>query len=222
MRNIAVILAGGTGSRTGLSVPKQFWRLPNGRTLLESCVAVFETCKQIDEIVVVMHEAHIAEARQLLNKPSVTVIAGGQERWESSWNAVKYLSARREEVNVLLHDCARPFVSLRILDDVCNALKEHKAVTVAVPVTDTLYKVESGERRVESVPQRDSFMRAQTPQSFRLSLIEQAYKCALQDPNGVAATDDCGIVKTYMPDEHIYIIKGEENNRKLTYKEDFV
>ena len=74
---------------------------------------------------------------------------------------------------------------------------------------------------IAEIPPRAEFMRAQTPQAFRLSLIRKAYKIALQDPNGVYATDDCGIVKRYLPEVPIYIVPGEENNKKLTYKEDF-
>jgi 2-C-methyl-D-erythritol 4-phosphate cytidylyltransferase len=92
-------------------------------------------------------------------------------------------------------------------------------VTVAVPATDTLYQVADGQ--VVAVPQRQDFMRAQTPQAFRLSLIERAYRVALSDPDGIAATDDCGIVRKYLPVQKIFIVPGEESNRKLTFASDF-
>jgi len=221
MRNIAVILAGGTGSRAGAGVPKQFRRLEDGRTSLEACVQAFAASRSISEIVVVMHPDHIAQAQQLLRDKAVTIIAGGSERWESSRNAIRHLATLQEEANILLHDCARPFVSQRIIDDVCRALETHEAVTMAVPMTDTLYKVESLKWKVESIPPRSEYMRAQTPQAFRLSLIERAYRLALSDPDGVAATDDCGIVNKYIPEQPIYIVEGEEANRKLTYASDF-
>jgi 2-C-methyl-D-erythritol 4-phosphate cytidylyltransferase len=110
-------------------------------------------------------------------------------------------------------------VSQRILEDVAAALERHEAVTVAVPVTDTLYKVESQESRVESIPSRTEYMRAQTPQAFHLDTITEAYRRALA-AGKVAATDDAGIVHTYMPEMPIYIVQGDEKNRKITYKED--
>ncbi|MBR6508577.1 MAG: 2-C-methyl-D-erythritol 4-phosphate cytidylyltransferase [Paludibacteraceae bacterium] len=215
MRNIAIILAGGTGVRAGGDRPKQLRLLPNGKTVLETCVDAF--VGQVDAICVVIHADHMAETRRLLADRDVMVVAGGRERWESSWNALQALG--EQEVNVLIHDAARPFVSSRIIADVCRALEEHEAVTVAVPATDTLYRV--ANNCVADIPPRAEFMRAQTPQAFRLSLIRKAYEIALQDPDGVYATDDCGIVKRYLPEVPIYIVPGEENNKKLTYKEDF-
>lgn len=216
MRNIAVILAGGVGVRAGGGKPKQFRLLPNGKTVLQTCVDAFEG--QVDAICVVIHPDCLEEARAMLENDQIMLVPGGKERWESSWNALQALEDV-EDVNVLIHDAARPFVSARIIGDVCRALESHEAVTVAVPATDTLYRVENS--CIAEIPQRDFFMRAQTPQAFRLSLIRKAYEIALQDPNGICVTDDCGIVKHYLPEIPIYIVDGEETNKKLTYKEDF-
>lgn len=216
MRNIAVILAGGTGVRAGGGMPKQFRLLPNGKTVLQTCVDAFEG--QVDAICVVIHPDYLEEARAMLENDWIMLVPGGKERWESSWNALRVLG-KCEDANVLIHDAARPFVSARIIGDACRALESHEAVTVAVPATDTLYRVENN--CIAEIPQRASFMRAQTPQAFRLSLIRKAYEIALQDPNGICVTDDCGIVKHYMPNVPIYIVDGEETNKKLTYKEDF-
>ena len=75
------------------------------------------------------------------------------------------------------------------------------------------------ERVVHSIPPRDTLMRAQTPQAFRLPLIARAYTLALQDPT-LQATDDCGILHRYLPTKPIHIVAGEETNRKITFKED--
>jgi 2-C-methyl-D-erythritol 4-phosphate cytidylyltransferase len=215
MKNIAVILAGGTGTRAGEGEPKQFRLLPDGRTVLETCVTAFAGL--VDSICVVTHPDFAERTRNILNGRNIVVINGGKERWESSWNAIQALGD--EEANVLIHDCARPFVSSRIIADVCRALETHEAVTVAIPATDTLYMV--NDCCVADIPPREKFMRAQTPQAFRLPLIRRAYELAMCDPNGVAATDDCGIVKRYLPEREIFIVEGEEANKKLTYKEDF-
>ena len=225
MRTIAVILAGGTGQRVGGEKPKQLCRLSDGRTVLETCIDAFRRSPHVDEVMVVMHADWLTEV------PSgVRAIAGGKERWESSWKAIEALSQEGEEMNVLLHDCARPFVSERIIADVCEALKEHQAVTVAVPMTETIYRVESRKTKdrcaqrqdgmVRSIPSRREYMRAQTPQAFRLSLIKKAYELALADEAGIQATDDCGIVNKYLPNEAIMVVEGEETNRKITFKED--
>jgi 2-C-methyl-D-erythritol 4-phosphate cytidylyltransferase len=118
---------------------------------------------------------------------------------------------------VLLHDAARPFVSQQIIADVCQALESHPAVSVAVPVTDTLYLM--NDNTVKQIPSRSEYMRAQTPQAFHLETIEEAYRRALESGN-IIATDDAGIVHKYMPEQPIFIVRGDEANKKITYKED--
>lgn len=231
MTNLAVILAGGIGQRAGEGLPKQLRTLSDGRTVLQTCIEAFRSCSCIDDILVVMHPDWIEQAKSILHAckmDDIRVIAGGNERWESSWNAIQAAGDRWQgagdngQINILLHDCARPFVSERIITDVCKALENHEAVTVAVPATDTIYEctTDNAQCTIKDIPDRSTMFRAQTPQAFRLEIIRRAYQIAIQDPN-LQATDDCGIVHQYLPDTPIYIIAGEENNRKLTHKEDF-
>ncbi|MCR5532478.1 MAG: 2-C-methyl-D-erythritol 4-phosphate cytidylyltransferase [Paludibacteraceae bacterium] len=221
MKHIAVILAGGTGSRVGGNTPKQLLPLEDGRSILEHSVDAFEAAECIDEIAIVMHSDWIAEAQRLCLQNSWQkvqhIIPGGNERWESSWKAIEEIRCQKSDVSLWFHDAARPFVSQRILTDVAAALKEHEAVTVAVPVTDTLYRV--AENKVESIPSRAEYMRAQTPQAFHLNVIAEAFERALKSGD-IIATDDAGIVNKYMPEVPIYIVPGEETNKKITYKED--
>ena len=227
MYNIAIILAGGTGSRVGGDTPKQFLPLDDGRSILEHSVDAFEQAPSVDEIAVVIHPDHLDTLQKLCRKNTwqklSKIIPGGSERWESSWHAIlAYLDfspslERRDGVGLLLHDAARPFVSQRIIADVAAALETHEAVTVAIPVTDTLYRVEDG--KVREIPDRKDFMRAQTPQAFHLDLIADAYMKALAEDE-IIATDDAGIVRKYEPRHPIFIVQGEETNRKITYKGD--
>lgn len=228
MKNIAFILAGGTGSRVGGDTPKQFLPLGDGRSVLEHSVDAFENCHFIDEIVVVIHPEWMNEAQEIVRKNEWRkvkhVIGGGKERWESSWNAIAlYLKADKKDPDTFywFHDAARPFVSQDILNRVAEGLKNHLAVTVAVPVTDTLYKVESGEMKVERIPNRKLFMRAQTPQAFHYLVIGPAYMRAIEKGK-IKATDDVGILMEYNPEVEVYIVEGEEANKKITYPEDLV
>ena len=238
MTNIAVILAGGIGARVGGNTPKQLLPLADGRSVLEHAVCAFEQSPCIDEVCIVMHPDYIAYAEQMLLANAWQkvhhIIPGGKERWESSVNAIRRLGdkairreAKGEEVNLLLHDAARPFVSQEIIARVCGALEQHEAVTVAIPSTDTVYEMVDG--KVARIPQRSTIMRAQTPQAFRLELIAEAYAKALGVDNlnaevcavcSLPATDDCGIVHKHMPEVPIYIVEGEEQNKKITFKED--
>jgi len=227
MTNVAVILAGGMGTRVGGNTPKQLLPLSDGRSVLEHSVDAFEAASCIDEIVIVMHPEWMKEAEELCRRNTWQkvrqIIAGGSERWESSWHAIQAFSGQLSEISLWLHDAARPFVSQRILSDVAEALETHAAVTVAVPVTDTLYKVRRddvrGTKEVETIPSRADFMRAQTPQAFHLDVLKEAFERALAQGQ-VAVTDDVGIVQAYMPEQSIFIVSGEEANRKITYAED--
>ena len=227
MTNVAVILAGGMGTRVGGNTPKQLLPLSDGRSVLEHSVDAFEAASCIDEIVIVMHPEWLKEAEELCRRNTWQkvrqIIAGGSERWESSWHAIQAFSGQLSEISLWLHDAARPFVSQRILSDVAKALETHAAVTVGVPVTDTLYKVRRddvrGTKEVEAIPSRADFMRAQTPQAFHLDVLKEAFERALAQGQ-VAVTDDVGIVQAYMPEQPIFIVSGEEANRKITYAED--
>ena len=225
--NIAVVLAGGIGARVGGNLPKQLLPLADGKTILEHSVDAFEQAECIDEVCIVMHPDYICEAENMLEANNWTkvrhIIPGGKERWESSVNAIrKYqevLSADEFlKANILLHDAARPFVSQRIITDVCKAFEEHEAVVVAIPSTDTVYEMADG--CVARIPNRSTIMRAQTPQAFRLSLIAEAYAVETQYIASVQATDDCGVVHKNLPNIPIHIVLGEEQNKKITFKED--
>lgn len=227
MRHIAIILAGGMGSRVGGETPKQLLPLADGRSILEHAIDAFESVPSIAEIAVVMHPEWMDEAKQLCERNNWSkvqkIIPGGSERWESSWHA---LLAYMDESDAALwfHDAARPFVSQRILADVAEALETHEAVTVAIPVTDTLYRIKNEKLKinnstVESIPSRSEYMRAQTPQAFHIDLIQSAYMKAVAEGDALA-TDDAGIVRKYEPRHPIYIVLGEEANRKITYAED--
>ena len=221
MKHIAIILAGGIGSRVGGKTPKQLLPLEDGRSILEHAVDAFEQAACVDEIAIVMHPDWIEAAENLRAKNAwqkvQKIIPGGNERWESSWNAIRAFNDQSSEVSLWLHDCARPFVSQRILADVAEALQTHAAVTVAVPVTDTLYKVQ--DNTVKQIPSRSGYMRAQTPQAFHLDILKEAFERALK-AGKMIVTDDAGVVLQYLPEQPIYIVLGEEANKKITYKED--
>lgn len=217
-RNIAVILAGGSGSRLGGELPKQFLKVA-GKRIIEHTIDVFEKCTLIDEICVVIREdikneldnIIIANQYQKVKK----VLIGGKERYHSSLAAI---NAYNDEDNLLFHDAVRPFVNNRIIADCVDALSQYNAIDVAIPTTDTIIAVDS-KNCIDSIPDRSVLRNGQTPQCFKLSVIKQAYELALKDPN-FRTTDDCGVVRKYMPNEPIYVVKGEQFNMKLTYLED--
>ncbi len=219
MKNVAVILAGGTGQRLGTVIPKQFLKVA-GKSVIEHTLEVFEKNPNIDEIAIVSHANFIREIEELVIENQLKkvkkILCGGEERYHSSLSAINAYSDD-ENVNLIFHDSVRPLVTDRIINDCISALNTYGAVDVAIPTTDTVIQVENNF--IESIPNRNKLQNGQTPQAFSLGVIKKAYEIALKDPNFIT-TDDCGVVKKYLPDEKIYVVKGEQFNLKLTYKED--
>jgi 2-C-methyl-D-erythritol 4-phosphate cytidylyltransferase len=179
LRNVAVILAGGTGTRVGLSIPKQLIKIA-GKTIIEHTIAAFEASPLIDEIIILMTPGHLDPVRAIVQNggyDKVTqIVEGGQTRNESTSRALDALGS--DECNVLFHDAVRPLVSQTIIDDVVAALATHRAVDTAIPSADTIVQVHDtppGETEtIQDVLQRSLLRRGQTPQAFRLSVIRVA------------------------------------------------
>jgi 2-C-methyl-D-erythritol 4-phosphate cytidylyltransferase len=215
---VAVVLGGGIGNRFGATMPKQLLTL-GGKTLVEHCVAAFSAAPGVDEVLLVMPAGYADEAARLAGDRVRAVIPGGVTRSDSVRNALAYLAARHpaETTGVLLHDAARPLVSQRIIADCVTALRTRDAVGTAIPTSDTIVIAEDGV--MSHVPPRETLYRCQTPQCFRLSVIAKAHELAASDPAFVP-TDDCGVVLRYLPDVAVHIVRGSEQNIKVTYPGD--
>jgi 2-C-methyl-D-erythritol 4-phosphate cytidylyltransferase len=225
MRTVAVVLAGGSGRRFGGSMPKQL-QLLAGRTLVEHCVAAFDEAPEIDEVLVVIGAEFVSDtaARLRQYRKLVGVVPGGTARSDSTRQAIAALRARspasggEADLNVLFHDAARPLVDQRIIADCAAALSQWQAIGVVVPSTDTIVEVAGGV--LGQVLPRESLARCQTPQGFRLSVIARAHELAAADPDFRSATDDCGVVRRYLPQVPIGAVTGSERNIKVTYPGD--
>ena len=221
MTNIAVLLAGGSGQRFGAALPKQLLPLA-GKTVIEYSVGAFEKCAAIDEIAVVMHTDYLPQMQEIIDQNGWQkvrkLLSGGAERHFSTLAAINAYD-RMSDVNLIFHDAARPAVSQRIINETVTALKVHHAVAVAIPATDTVFEVTNDGDFITAIPARKRLRCAQTPQAFRIDVIREAYRKALQDPN-FTSTDDCGVLLRYCPEVPIFIVPGEVSNMKLTYPED--
>lgn len=217
-RNIAVVLAGGSGRRMGTNVPKQYLEIC-GRMVIEYAIDAFDKNPHIDEVAVVVSADNVETMQEIASANSwsklARILVGGKERYDSSLSAIN--AYRDEDCNLIFHDAARPLVTQKIIDDVVEKLQTCQAVGVAQPSVDTILFIEDGI--IKSVPDRNTLRRAQTPQGFDISIIRNAYEIGLQDPN-FKATDDCGIVLRYRPDIPVHIVDGDEACMKITYKSD--
>jgi 2-C-methyl-D-erythritol 4-phosphate cytidylyltransferase len=238
MRMVAVVLGGGVGQRIGAGMPKQLLTL-GGKTLVERCVAAFDQAPGIDEILVVMAREYTGQVKAMLTdagyRKVAAVIEGGVTRPDSTRVALAAIAVGEPgamansgpmaytepgDCGVLLHDAARPLVDQQIIADCVAALRVHDAAGVAVPASDTM--VITGNGVMQSMPRRETLLRCQTPQCFRLSVITRAHELAAADPDpsGFVPTDDCGVVLRYLPDVEVHIVPGSERNIKITYPQD--
>lgn len=218
MYTIAAILAGGSGTRFGAEKPKQFLDLDR-HTVLYHSLSAFERSPDVDEVCLVVPAAWLAAGQDEVELGGFRkvrhVVCGGRERSDSSIAALRCYEGR--EGCILLHDAARPLVSQRVISAVVQALEVHEAAAAAVPCVDTIVVQRAGV--LCNVPPRAELARMQTPQGFHLSTLRRAYELALNDP-AFQATDDCGVVRRYLPDVPIHLVRGEERNRKLTYADE--
>ena len=125
MKNIALILASGTGSRCKLGFPKQFAEI-NNKTILEYTIDAFENHELIDEIYLVTSKEFVEKLKKIVQKSNYkkiqTVIAGGETRKDSSYNGISAIPY--SNANVLIHDGVRPLISKEIITNCINTLKE--------------------------------------------------------------------------------------------------
>jgi ribitol-5-phosphate 2-dehydrogenase (NADP+) / D-ribitol-5-phosphate cytidylyltransferase len=217
-RTAAVVLAGGAGTRMGLDLPKQLIRVA-GKPIIAHTLSTLDAASEIDDIVVVMTPGHLGDVRDIVRDEGVekvrAVLPGGATRTQSTRIALDHLGD--DTANVLFHDAVRPLLSQRIIRECCNALRRYQAVDVAIPSADTIVVVQDGV--IESIPDRTRIRRGQTPQGFHLATIREAYRLAAQDPT-FAATDDCGVVRRYLPHVPIKVVDGDEENIKITHPVD--
>ena len=165
--NIAVILAGGSGSRMGNNIPKQFLKIA-GKQVIEHTIDVFENNKNIDEIIIVSRADYIINIENLVNSNQYQkvkkILHGGKERYHSSLAAIN--AGNNDDDNLIFHDAVRPLVNNRIIDDCITALNKYSAIDVAIKATDTIIQVDQNNI-IESIPARSWIRNVQTPQFFK-------------------------------------------------------
>ncbi|HAX7922871.1 TPA: bifunctional cytidylyltransferase/SDR family oxidoreductase [Escherichia coli] len=218
MKNIAVILSGGMGSRFGGTLPKQFTKLA-GKAVIEYTVEAFEKSLNIDEIIIVSHPSYVDLIWKFVKKnqwEKVTkVFNGGKERFDSTYSALQGLEGEDNNSNILLHDAVRPLINESIINNCIDALRNFEAVDVVIPSADTLVEVYD-DGCISNIPNRDIMRRGQTPQAFKLGTLKQAYQRAI-NAQRFSFTCDCGVVRSMVPGVRVATVVGAESNMKVTH-----
>ncbi|MEO8605781.1 MAG: 2-C-methyl-D-erythritol 4-phosphate cytidylyltransferase [bacterium] len=214
MLTVAIVVAGGPGTRLGAKGPKGFVSL-GGQPLVVHAVRAMLASPAVDRAVVVVPAGLVVRGRALLepfNEPArpFIVVAGGAERQDSVRNG---LAAAGDADLIAIHDAARPFVSRAAIEAAIDAAERHGAAIVATPATDTVKRVHP-EGWIEATPPREQLWLAQTPQVFRADVLRDAHTRA----QGNGATDDAALVEAM--GQRVYVVRGNPENRKITTPDD--
>ncbi len=204
-----VIVAAGTGSRFASDTPKQFLEL-RGKSLIDWSIDMFSSIALISEIVVVLPRD--SELWKPFWKPSekVRIVPGGIRRQDSVLEGLRALDSH---MWVLVHDAARPLVSPGIIHRVMKGTEETGAAVPVVSVRDTVKRISSDSFISGTVP-RDDLRMSQTPQGFRLDILEEVLSSATD------VTDECSAME--QAGHEILAVNGDIRNMKLTDPSDFV
>lgn len=210
-----IIPASGQGKRLGNTTDKAFVDI-SGIPMLVRTIRVFQECSSITEIILVVRNEYISDAKQLVYLYGLTkvscITAGGGLRQDSVRNGLSKIASDCDVV--LIHDAARPFITPDIINNSIAAAIEYKAAIAAVPVINTI-KSSNGEF-VESTLNRESLFAVQTPQTFDRHIIEEAYRAAYADC--FYGTDDASLVERLgIP---VKIVEGSYDNIKITTPND--
>lgn len=222
MRIHAILLAGGDGNRFGGELPKQFVRLA-GETVLARTLRTV-VAAGVDQLVVVSHPDWMEETRRVVEGEAIVVptlvVPGGRTRNESTWQGLRALAADPGDT-VLVHDAVRPLVPIEVIRRSVEPVAAGTAdgSDTVIPSADTLVIVEGDE--VVEIPDRRRYRRGQTPQTFRVEILTQAYEAAAA-AGDLTATDDCSLVLRYVPGARIVAVDGDEVNLKITTRIDMV
>lgn len=216
-KNIAIVLAGGVGSRMGAGYPKQFLKIA-GKTALEHTIANFQNHLEIDEIIIVAERHSYRRIEDIVSKAGFSkvnrIIFGGKERSDSTLSAITALEGESDECKLIIHDAVRPLLAAEVISECIKRLDTYNAVDVAIPAVDTIVHVDNATNEIIEIPKRAEYFQGQTPQAFKLGTIKKAYE--IYTKGGIEGTCDCSIVLKTLPDEKISIVEGSETNIKLT------
>ena len=212
LRTVALIVAAGLGSRVGGEIPKQF-RKVLGRPMLTQSYAALSDHPQISDVYVVIGDSQETMALNCLTDlPPPHLVVGGATRRESVRNGLLAIANDGGAEYVLIHDAARPFLPIAVIDDLLAALKDAPGAVPALPIVDSLAR---GEGTLSDTVERDGLWRIQTPQAFLFDVIHSVHL----NWTGKEPSDDARMI---MASGHeVRIVSGDERLAKYTFASDF-
>ena len=216
-RDVGVILvAAGSGSRTGSQELKQF-RWVAGKPMLLHSIQTFQARADVAMVVCVLPREHVGDPPPWIfqsDADRLLLSVGGRERSESVANGLEDLPGECEIV--VIHDAARPLVTPETIGRVIDEARKGNGAVAGIPVIDTLKRVDSSGKIIETVD-RFGLWRAQTPQAFPRKVVERAHREAREADR--IATDDAALCEQIgLP---VVVVRGSERALKITEENDF-
>lgn len=220
--NIAIIIAGGCGSRMGQDIPKQFLNV-NDKPILIYTLESFQKHQDVDAIEVVCidgwHDVLRAYAEQFNITKLKWIVSGGSTGQESIRNGVYNLeNICKPDDCIIIHDGIRPLVDDTVLADVIKKCYEYGNAVTAMPYNEQIFIKDDECSTINYIP-RETIMRVSTPQAYRFDKLLWAYREAFKSKVGIYGSSYTNTMMVELG-ERLYFAKGSDRNIKLTNKDD--
>lgn len=220
MKTVAVILAGGVGSRMQADMPKQFIEVRN-KPIIAYTIENFERNSRVDEVLIVCVAGWFEHINEIVKKYKLNkvkhIVEGGNCGHDSTRNAVFYLKEFLENDDiVIVHDAARPLLPQKVIEDMLDKTEEFGNGNTSIPCYETILYTDDGKSGIEELD-RKSIMRIQTPQAYKYGILDDVYNKAEKDNKHDFVYADIAVAYYGY---RIYFSKGFINNIKITTKED--
>lgn len=218
-RIAAIVLAAGAGKRMNSTVHKQYMALA-GKPVLSYALKTFEE-SEVTDIILVVGAGEIEYCRkEIVEKFSIgkvrAIVEGGRERYHSVYAGLR---AAEKADYVLIHDGARPFVTVDMISRSMDCVRKGQSCVVGMPVKDTI-KVVGEDGVAKESPERSTLWQIQTPQTFSYSLIKSAYEKVIASDDSTV-TDDAMVLEKAIG-QSVKVIEGSYRNLKITTPEDLI
>jgi 2-C-methyl-D-erythritol 4-phosphate cytidylyltransferase len=216
----AIILAGGSGERMGGKL-KQFLKV-NNKPLFSYSLEVFIQCDFIKRIILIVPRNKLIYVRKNIKinffEKKIELVAGGETRKKSTFNALKFISQQKNKYDyVIIHDAARPLISLESVESVSRAANYYGNATVGITAIDLIF--EARNKFVRKAINKEKIYYGFTPQCLNFKTLWKAHKISRKNKS-LEHADNIELMKKYSPQAKIKIIDEFYPNIKLTYLED--
>ena len=219
---VAIIIAGGSGSRMGQDIPKQFINVYDKPVLIYTLEG-FQKHPQIDAIEVVCldgwHDVLWAYAKQFSIDKLKWVVSGGKTGQESIRNGVYYLEGKVADNDIIIiHDGIRPLVDETVLTDVIIKARQYGNAVTSLPYNEQIFVVDNEISTIKFIP-RETLRRVSTPQAYKFKLLNSKYHEAFEKKIGIYGSHYTNTMMVELG-ERLYFAAGSDKNIKLTTKDD--